>query len=71
MAMLYIYRACKPSQRLAMTPIFAVQRNVADITQAGLFAILLSFFPIQAVYLTLGVMLFGLAVISTRIHARL
>ncbi len=65
------YRACKPSQRLAMTPIFAVQRNIADITQAGLFAILLSFFPIQAVYLTLGVMLLGLAVISTRIHARL
>ncbi len=65
------YRACKPSQRLAMTPIFAIQRNVADITQAGLFAVLLSFFPIQVVYLTLGVMLLGLAVISTRIHARL
>ena len=65
------YRACKPSQRLAMTPIFAVQRNVADIAQAGVFAILLSFFPIQVVYLTLGVMLFGLAVVSTRIHARL
>ena len=65
------YRACKPSQRLAMTPIFAAQRNVADITQAGLFAILLSFFPIQVVYLTLGAMLLGLAVISTRIHARL
>ncbi len=65
------YRACKPSQRLAMTPIFAAQRNVADITQAGIFAILLSFFPIQAVYLTLGAMLLGLAIISTRIHARL
>ncbi len=65
------YRACKPSQRLAMTPIFAIQRNVADITQAGLFAILLSFFPIQVVYLTLGAMLLGLALVSTRIHARL
>lgn len=65
------YRACKPSQRLAMTPIFAAQRNVADVTQAGLFAILLSFFPIQVVYLTLGAMLLGLAIISTRIHARL
>lgn len=65
------YRACKPSQRLAMTPIFAAQRNVADITQAGLFAILLSFFPIQVVYLTLGAMLLGLALVSTRIHARL
>jgi MFS family permease len=65
------YRACKPSQRLAMTPIFAAQRNVADIAQAGLFAILLSFFPIQVVYLTLGAMLLGLAIISTRIHGRL
>ncbi len=65
------YRACKPSQRLAMTPIFAAQRNVADITQAGIFAVLLSFFPIQAVYLTLGAMLLGLAIVSTRIHARL
>jgi len=54
--MLYIYRACTPPQRLAMTPIFAV---------------LLSFFPIQIVYLTLGAMLFGLAVVLTRIHARL
>ena len=65
------YRACKPSQRLAMTPIFAAQRNVADITQAGIFAVLLSFFPIQVVYLSLGAMLLGLAIISTRIHARL
>ncbi len=65
------YRACKPSQRLAMTPIFAAQRNLADITQAGLFAILLSFFPIQVVYLTLGAMLLGLAVVSSRIHPRL
>ena len=65
------YRACKPSQRLAMAPIFAAQRNVADITQAGLFAILLSFFPIQVVFLTLGAMLLGLAVVSTRVHARL
>jgi MFS family permease len=65
------YRACKPSQRLAMTPIFAAQRNVADITQAGIFAVLLSFFPIQVVYLILGAMLLGLAIVSTRIHARL
>ena len=65
------YRACKPSQRLAMTPIFAAQRNIADITQAGIFALLLSFFPIQVVYLVLGAMLFGLAILSTRIHARL
>jgi predicted MFS family arabinose efflux permease len=65
------FRACKPSQRIAMTPIFAAQRNVADITQAGLFAILLSFFPIQVVFVTLGLMLLALAVLSTRIHYRL
>ena len=65
------YRPCKPSQRLVMTPIFAARRNLADINQVGIFAILLSFFPIQVVYLTLGAVLLGLAIVSTRIHARL
>ncbi len=65
------FRACRSSQRVAMTPIFSAQRNVAEVIQAGIFAILLTFFPIQVVYLTLGVVLFGLAILSTRIHARL
>ena len=65
------FRACKPSQRTAMTPIFSAQRDLANISQAGLFAILLSFFPIQAVFITLSVVLFGLALLSTRINRRL
>ena len=65
------FRACKPSQRTAMTPIFSAQRDLADISQAGLFAVLLSFFPIQAVFITLGLVLLGLTLLSTRINRRL
>ncbi len=65
------FRACKPSQRSTMTPIFSAQRDLADIGHAGLFAILLSFFPIQVVYITLGLVLFGLALLAVQINRRL
>ena len=65
------FRACKPSQRTAMTPIFSAQRDLASIGHAGIFAVLLSFFPIQAVYITLGLVLFGLTLLATRINRRL
>lgn len=65
------FRACKPTQRTTMTPVFATQRDVANIGHAGLFSVLLIFFPIQAVYITLGVALFGLTLLSTQINRRL
>lgn len=65
------FRACKPSQRVAMTPIFSAQRDLAAIGHAGIFAILLSVFPIQAVYVTLGLVMFGLTWLATRINRRL
>ena len=65
------FRACKPSQRTAMTPIFSAQRDLANIGQAGIFAVLLSIFPIQAVYITLGLVLFGMTLLATRINRRL
>ncbi len=65
------FRACKPSQRTAMTPIFSAQRDLAAIGHAGIFAVLLSFFPIQVVYITLGLVLFGLTLLATRINRRL
>ena len=65
------FRACKPSQRTAMTPIFSAHRDLANITQAGIFAGLLIVFPVKVVYLTLGLVLLGLALLSTRIHGRL
>lgn len=65
------YRACKPSQRSTMTPIFAAQRAIGEIGQAALFAVLLGFLPIQAVFVTLGLVLFGLTLLATRIHRRL
>ena len=65
------FRACKPSQRVAMTPIFSAQRDLASIGHAGIFAVLLSVFPIQAVYVTLGLVMFGLTWLATRINRRL
>ncbi len=65
------FRACKPSQRVAMTPIFSAQRDLASIGHAGIFAVLLSVFPIQVVYITLGLVMFGLTWLATRINKRL
>jgi len=65
------FRACKPSQRTAMTPIFSAQRDLAAIGHAGIFAALLSFFPIQVVYITLGLVLLGMTLLATRINRRL
>jgi MFS family permease len=65
------FRACKPSQRTAMTPIFSAHRDLANITQAGIFAGLLIVFPVKVVYLTLGLVLLGLALLSLKIHGRL
>ncbi len=65
------FRACKPSQRTAMTPIFSAQRDLASLGHAGIFAVLLNFFPIQAVYITLGLVLFGMTLLATRINRRL
>ncbi len=65
------FRACKPSQRTTMTPIFSAQRDIAEIGVAALFAVLLVFLPIQVVYLTLSVVLTGLTLLSLRIHTRL
>ena len=65
------FRACKPSQRTAMTPIFSAHRDLANITQAVVFVVLLSLFPVKVVYLTLGLVLFGLALLSLKIHRRL
>ncbi len=50
-----------------MTPIFSAQRDLANIGHAGIFAVLLGFFPIQAVTITLGLVLFGGALLATRI----
>ncbi len=65
------FRACKAAQRTAMTPIFSAHRDLANIAQAGLFAVLLSLFPVKIVFLTLGLVLFGLTLLATRIHRRL
>ncbi len=65
------FRACKPSQRIAMTAIFSAQRDLASLVHAGIFAVLLGLFPIQAVYITLGLVPFGIALLATRINRRL
>lgn len=65
------FRACKPSQRTTMTPIFSAQRNISEISTAAVFAVLLTFLPIQVVYLTLSAVLAGLTLLSLKIHSRL
>ena len=64
-------RACRPTQRSAMTPIFSSHRDSADIGQAALFAVLLSLFPIQAVFVAVGLVMAGLTLLSLRINPRL
>ncbi|MEM7172670.1 MAG: MFS transporter [Pseudomonadota bacterium] len=65
------YRACKPSQRPTMTPLFSTHRDLADLLQAGIFSLLLIVFPVPVVFLVLGIVLFALAVLSFSIHRRL
>lgn len=64
-------RACKPSQRTAMTPIFSAQRDFAEIGHAAIFAVLLVVFPVQSVFITAGLVLVGLTWLSLRINRRL
>ncbi len=45
--------------------------DLASIGHAGIFAVLLIVFPIQAVYVTLGLVMFGLTWLATRINRRL
>ena len=64
-------RACKPSQRTEMTPVFSAHRDFAEISQAATFAVLLVFFPVKVVFVCAGLVLAGLTVLSLRINARL
>jgi MFS family permease len=64
-------RACKPSQRTQMTPIFSAHRDFSEISQAAVFAVLLIFFPVKVVFIVAGLVLAGLALLSLRINPRL
>jgi len=64
-------RACKPSQRTSMTPIFSTQRDFAEISHAALFSVLLVFFPVGVTFISAGVVLVGLTWLSFRINRRL
>lgn len=65
------FRACRPSRRTDMTPTFTTYRDVAEISHAALFAVLLVFLPIETVFLVLAIVLGGLAALSRTIHPRL
>jgi predicted MFS family arabinose efflux permease len=51
-------RAVRPHQRTDMTPIYNTYRDVAQVAPAGFFAILLIFFPLQAVFVASGILMF-------------
>lgn len=65
------FRACRPSQRTALTPTFSTYRDVAELSHACLFAILLIFAPIEIVYLVIAFFMIALATLSRKIHPRL
>ena len=55
-------RAVRAHQRTSMTPIFTTYRDVGQVAAAGLFAVLLLFLPLAAVFAAAGVaLLFGAA----------
>ena len=64
-------RACKPSQRTAMTPIFSTNRDVAELSHSGLFAVLLIFFPIQVVFICGGIAMLGMLALTFGVNRRL
>jgi MFS family permease len=65
------FRACRPARRTEMTPAFTTYRDMAEISHAISFAILLSFLPIETVYFVLALVLGALALLSRAIHPRL
>jgi MFS family permease len=64
-------RACKPSERTTMTPIFSAQRDIGDIGHAAVYAVLLSFFSLQIVFITAALVLAGLTWLAMSINRRL
>ena len=64
-------RACKPSERTMMTPIFATHRDASEIGQAAIFAVLLIFLPIPVVFVVAGIVLIGLSRLAPYINSRL
>jgi len=64
-------RACKPSQRTELAPIFSTHRDITDVGQAAMFAVLLTFLPVQIVFVFTAVVLSALTLLALRINSRL
>ena len=64
-------RACKPSERTAMTPIFSAHRDISEIGQAAVYASILILLPVQAVFITAGCVVGCLTFLVLKINARL
>jgi len=65
------FRACRPSRRVEMTPTFTTYRDIAEVSHAALFAVLLIVFEIEIVFFCLALILGALAILSRTIHPRL
>jgi hypothetical protein len=63
-------RAVRPHQRTRMTPIFTTYRDVGQIAAAGVFAVLLLFLPLPAVFVVAGSVLFGGAALCRHLPRR-
>lgn len=64
-------RACKPSQRTEMSPVFSTCKDTAEISQAAMFAVVLIFLPVYVVFIVSGLVLAGLSVLALKINPRL
>ena len=64
-------RLVRPSERQAMTPIFATYREFSDCVPPGIFSILLRYYPVQIVFLVTGVVQAAAALYATRLPRRL
>ena len=65
------FRACRPTQRDNMASVFTTYRDMSELAQALIFSVLLSFLPIETVYLVLAAAMAALACLSRHIHRRL
>ncbi len=63
--------AVRKGERPEMTAVYSTFRDAADIVPPGVFALLLMVFPLPAVFVVGGLVSFGLAGLTSKIHPRL
>lgn len=63
--------AVRHHERAEMTAVYSTYRDVGEISAPGIFALILKFFALPAVFAVTGAVMIGLAAISKGVHPRL